>query len=77
MFNLKRTYYPNFFSGFDHRSLVINNIGRGPGENEGAIEDYLHLDEDEGRAWLLPSSGEHELAGINDINATLKPSVIY
>ncbi|PIK55158.1 hypothetical protein BSL78_07888 [Apostichopus japonicus] len=47
-----------YHTRFDHRSLVINNIGRGPGENEGAIEDYLHLDEDEGRAWLLPSSGD-------------------
>ena len=46
-----------------HRTLLVNNIGRGPKADENVIGDYEDLSEDESRAWLLPSSGDHEFAG--------------
>ncbi|XP_033640829.1 uncharacterized protein LOC117301055 [Asterias rubens] len=52
-----------YHTGYKHRTLIVNNIGRGPKEDENVISDYDDLSEDESRAWLLPSSGDHDLAG--------------
>ena len=53
-----------------HRTLLVNNIGRGPKANENVIGDYEDLSEDESRAWLLPSSGDHEFAGKRLVKVT-------
>ncbi|XP_038052472.1 uncharacterized protein LOC119725183 [Patiria miniata] len=52
-----------YHTGYRHRTLIVNNLGKGPKEDENVIIDYHDLSEDESRAWLLPSSGDHDFAG--------------
>ncbi|XP_070535282.1 uncharacterized protein [Ptychodera flava] len=55
-----------YHNDFDHLSLMVDNNGRGPKEDENMIEDYHDLTEDESRAWILPSSEDHEFSGDNN-----------
>jgi hypothetical protein len=49
--------------GYDHTTLLINNIGRGPSRDENVIEDYNDVENDAGRAWFLPHHGNTEFTG--------------
>ena len=42
------------FTGYDHSTLYINNIGRGPPGDKNTILDYDDLSEEEGHTWILP-----------------------
>ena len=59
-----------------HRTLLISNAGRKalPVDHQ-VVKDYSHVELDSGKAWLLPSSGEHVLAG--DQNYTFEEFQIY
>ena len=52
-----------------HRTLLISNVGRKalPADHQ-AIQDYSQIALDSGRAWLLPTSGSHVLAGDQNYN---------
>ena len=42
------------FAGYDHSTLYINNINRGPPGDKNTILDYDDLSETEGHTWILP-----------------------
>ena len=49
----------HFCSGYNHSTLYINNINRGPAGDTNTI-DYTDLSEEEGHTWILPTcSGKH------------------
>ncbi|XP_076091252.1 uncharacterized protein LOC143063127 [Mytilus galloprovincialis] len=50
---------------YDHTTLLLNNLNRGPAGDTNTIEDYLHLDSDQLKAWFLPEHGKHTFAGSN------------
>ncbi|XP_077861759.1 uncharacterized protein LOC144342564 [Saccoglossus kowalevskii] len=52
-----------YHTEYDHLSLIVDNHGNGPREDENAIESYHDLSEDESRAWILPSSADHMFSG--------------
>lgn len=49
---------------YDHTTLLLNNLNRGPAGDSNTIEDYLHLDSDQLKAWFLPEHGKHTFAGM-------------
>ncbi|XP_071506021.1 uncharacterized protein [Diadema antillarum] len=50
-----------YHTEFNHRTLIIDNKGKPPVEDD--IQNYSDLSEDSGRAWILPSSGNHNFSG--------------
>lgn len=46
-----------------HRTLMISNRGRRPLPQAHKIDSYSDIGLAPGRAWLLPSSGDHTMAG--------------
>ena len=40
-------------SGYDHSTLYINNVERGPAGESNTIVDYSDLSEEEGHTWIL------------------------
>lgn len=51
--------------GYNHTTLMINNLGRGPARDLNVVEDstYKNLDTDASRAWFLPHHGNTEFTG--------------
>ena len=43
----------NIISGYDHSTLYINNIERGPAGADNTIGDYSNLTEEEGHTWIV------------------------
>lgn len=48
--------------GYNHTSLLINNVGRGPRQDR-VVEDFSQLEQDAGRAWFLPEHGDTQFTG--------------
>ena len=43
----------NLISGYDHSTLYLNNIERGPAGEDNTIIDYSDLSEEEGHTWIV------------------------
>ena len=59
----KKPRFLYYLIGYDHSTLLLNNLNRGPDGDSNVIEDYSNLNSDQLRAWFLPEHGRHTLAG--------------